>query len=203
MSHFKAVRHLRRRDSLLRPEIDRIGRCSLQPRGGRFSLIAGAILSQQISVAAAQTIRRKLQSRLPGRRLSAKELLGLSNADFQACGVSRQKREYLRHLSQHVVDGQLNFRRLVRLPDEEVISELTRVKGIGRWTAQMFLIFGLGRPDVFAPDDLGLRNAMVRIYSLSNPTSDDLNAVAARWSPHRSVASWYLWRYLDNQPDEC
>ncbi|MCH2201919.1 MAG: DNA-3-methyladenine glycosylase [Fuerstiella sp.] len=201
MSHSEAVHHLRRCDRLLRAEIDRIGDCGLRARGGRFSLIAGAILSQQISVAAARTIRRNLESRLPGRRLSANGLLELSETDFQISGVSRQKRDYLCHLAQQVVDGRLKFRRLVRLPDEEVIDHLTKVKGVGRWTAQMFLIFGLGRPDVFAPDDLGLRNAMVRIYSLSNPTHDDLNAVADRWSPHRSVASWYLWRYLDSQPN--
>ncbi len=201
MSHDVAVRHLRRTDKNLRNEIDRIGDCRLVVHGGRFSLLARSILSQQISVAAARTIRRQLQSKLPDRRLSAKGLLALSDSDFQTAGVSRQKSKYLRDLAQHAVDGTVNCRRLGRLSDEEVIQELTRVKGVGRWTAQMFLIFGLGRPDVFAPDDLGLRNAIIRIYALSKPTHDDLNAVADRWSPHRSVASWYLWRSLDNQPD--
>ena len=200
MSYAVAIRHLRRADRILRAEIDRHGDCNLRPGGGRFPLLAGSILSQQISVAAAQTIRRNLQAKLPGRRLSAKGLLGLTASDFRAAGVSRQKRDYLCSLAQHAVNGTVNFRRLTRLPDEEVISELTQVKGIGRWTSQMFLIFGLGRPDVFAPDDLGLRNAIVRMYSLSKPTSRDLDCLASRWIPYRSVASWYLWRYLDNQP---
>ncbi len=201
MSYAVAVRYLRRADRTLRAEIDRLGDCKLQARGGRFPLLVCSILSQQISVAASQTIRRNLQSRLPGRRLSAKGLLGLAESDFQAAGVSRQKRNYLCSLAQHAMNGTIDFHRLTRLPDEEVISELTQVKGIGRWTAQMFLIFGLGRPDVFAPDDLGLRNAIVRIYSLSKPTPHDLNCIASRWIPYRSVASWYLWRYLDNQPN--
>ncbi|MEO2033732.1 MAG: DNA-3-methyladenine glycosylase 2 family protein [Planctomycetaceae bacterium] len=200
MSHVDAVRYLRRTDKNLRNEIARIGDCRLVVQGGRFSLVARSILSQQISVAAARTIRRQLQAKLPGRRLSALGLLALSDSDFQAAGVSRQKCNYLRNLAQHATDGTVNFRRLGRLSDEDVIQELTRVKGVGRWTAQMFLIFGLGRPDVFAPADLGLRNAIMRIYALSKPTQDDLNAVADRWSPHRSVASWYLWRSLDNQP---
>lgn len=198
MSHAAAVRYLRRTDRLLRTEIDRIGDCRLVPRGARFALLARSILSQQISVAAARTIRRNLQSKMPGRRLSASGLLQLSESDFQAAGVSRQKAGYLRNLAQHVAEGSVSFRRIVRMPDEDVIQELTQVKGVGRWTAQMFLIFGLGRPDVFAPDDLGLRNAMRRIYALSQPTHDELNAVADCWSPHRSVASWYLWRSLES-----
>ena len=201
MSHAVAVRHLCRADRTLRTEIDRLGECRLRAQGSQFSLLARSILSQQISVAAARTIHRNLQSKLPGRRLSAKGLLALTKSEFQAAGVSRQKREYLCSLARHSANGTVNFRRLNRLTDEEVISALTQVKGVGRWTAQMFLIFGLGRPDVFAPDDLGLRNAIARIYSLPKPTTHDLNRIASRWIPWRSVASWYLWRYLDNQPD--
>ena len=199
--HRAATRHLRGVDRRLRSVIDQVGPCQLTPQGGRFELLARSILSQQISVAAARTIRRNLQAQLPGRRLSASGLAALSDADFQAAGVSRQKRGYLRDLAIRVTDGQLSFRRITRLDEDAVIQELTLVKGIGVWTAQMFLMFGLGRPDIFAPDDLGLRNAMIRIYDLQQPAKDELLHIAAAWSPWRSVASWYLWRSLENTPD--
>jgi len=199
--HNAAARHLRKADRRLRSVINQVGPCQLAARGGRFELLARSILSQQISVAAARTIRRNLQSQLPGRRLSATALAALSDADFQAAGVSRQKRGYLRDLAVRVTGGQLSFRRIAKLDEVAVIEELTQVKGIGVWTAQMFLMFGLGRPDVFAPDDLGLRNAMIRIYDLQQPSKDELVNIAEVWSPWRSVASWYLWRSLENTPD--
>lgn len=152
-------------------------------------------------MSAARTIRRRLLRELPGRRLSAAGLLELSDSRYQAAGVSRQKRTYLRDLAGRSVDGRLNFRRLPGMADEDVIGELTQVKGVGRWTAQMFLIFGLGRPDVFAPADMGLQNAMRRVYALDDVSAEELESIAARWSPCRSVASWYLWRYVDSPPD--
>ena len=193
-----AVRHLRDRDPKLRPVIESVGPCRLRPVGGRFGLLVRSVLSQQISVVAARTIRRNLQSKISGGRISAGALETLSDSDLQDCGISRQKRTYLRHLVQCTRDGTVNFRRLARLPDEQVIEQLIRIKGVGRWTAQMFLIFGLGRPDVFPPDDLGIQGAMKRVYSMEKPSRERLNDVASNWKPWRSVACWYLWRSLDN-----
>ena len=178
--------------------ISRVGECRLQRRGGRFDVLARSILSQQISVQAARTIRRRLQRLLPGGRISAVGIDRLSDEQLQAVGISSQKRGYLRNLTGHVLAGTVNFRRLARIPDEAVITELTAVKGVGRWTAQMFLLSGLGRPDIFAPDDLGLRNSIRALYGLgAKPTTEQLEEIAENWAPHRSVASWYLWRSLD------
>ncbi len=175
-----------------------VGPCRLQPTGGRFEIVARAIVSQQISVAAAKTIFNRLRKQLPRRRLSAAGLSQLSDSELQAIGLSRQKRTYLRDLTDRTLNGSLSFRRLAKLDDEAVIQSLTEVKGIGVWTAQMFLLFGLGRPDVFAPGDLGLQNSVRKIYGNGKSLSvDDVTAISERWAPYRSVASWYLWRYLE------
>ena len=194
-----AVRHLRRVDPVMRCVVDQVGPCQLRPQGARFHLLARSILSQQISTSAAATIRRRLLAQMPSRQLSAQGLLQLSDADFHAVGVSRQKRSYLRDLAERSMQGEVGFRRFSRMHDEDIISELVTVKGIGRWTAQMFLMFGCGRPDVFAPDDLGLKNAMIRLYALDDPDRNKLCEIASVWRPWRSIASWYLWRSLDTR----
>lgn len=196
--HTAAVRTLKRNDPILAEVITQLGPCQLKRRGGTFELIARSILSQQISVAAARTIRRRLEGLLPGRRITADGYAALSEEQLAGIGVSRQKRGYLGDLCRKVQTGEVNFRRLARLDDDRVIAELTQVKGIGVWTAQMFLLAGLGRPDVFAPDDLGLQNAMRRLYGEHLQTKDDFLQIAAVWQPCRSVACWYLWQWLDS-----
>ena len=195
--HDEAVKYLKRTDKKLASVIVEVGPCALKPQGGSFAILARSILSQQISVAAARTIRRKLQALLPNRRMTAAAILNLSEEQLASVGVSNQKRRYLLDLAAKVDDGEINFRRIAKRPDEEVIDCLIQVKGIGRWTAQMFLLFGLGRPDVFAPDDLAIRNAMINIYQLDSHDKAPMEEIASAWSPHRSVASWYLWRSLD------
>lgn len=197
IDHSSALEYLDRCDSVLSKIIQRVGPCRLKPQGGSFAILARSILSQQISVAAARTIRRQLLALLPNRRMTATAILDLSEEQLSSAGVSAQKRSYLLDLSRRVDSGDINFRRLARLPDERVVEALVEVKGIGRWTAQMFLLFGLGRPDVFAPDDLAIRNAMIRIYDLNQPKHPELEEIAKVWSPYRSVASWYLWRSLE------
>ena len=178
--------------------IRRVGAFKLKPSRDRYPLLVRSILSQQISVAAARTIRNRLLDRMPNRRVSAVEVCKLSVDELRAVGISRQKASYLLNLSQHVQSGELNFRRIARLDNESVIAELIKVKGIGRWTAQMFLVFGLGRPDIFAPDDLGLRAAIRNEYELDEmPTNTVASEIAERWSPYASIASWYLWRSLE------
>lgn len=193
-----AVRHLKRVDPKLGEVIAAVGLCGLSPTGGRFEIVARSIVSQQISVAAARTIFRRLKASLPGGRISANGLAGLSDDQLQQIGLSRQKRTYLRDLADRTLDGTVRFRRFPRVPDEVVIRELTTVKGIGVWTAQMFLMFGLGRPDVFAPGDLGLQTAMNRLYGSGQPLpATRLTQLADAWAPYRSVACWYLWRSLE------
>lgn len=193
----KAVAFLKRTDPKLAHVIADVGPCQLKPQGGSFAILARSILSQQISVAAARTIRRKLQLLLPNRRLTAAAILNLTEEELASAGVSNQKRGYLLDLASKVDTAEINFRRIARWPDNEVIDCLIQVKGIGRWTAQMFLLFGLGRSDVFAPDDLAIRNAMIKIYELESHDKTPMEDIASTWSPHRSVASWYLWRSLD------
>ncbi len=166
------------------------------PHHSRFALLAHSILSQQISVKAAATIRRRLSLRL-GNKWTPSAVLALEDADFQACGVSRQKRGYLRDLARKEADGVLRLRGLHRRSDQEVIDDLTRIKGVGRWTAEMFLIFVLGRPDVLSVDDLGLQNAVRRFWDLDErPDPESFHRLAMPWRPWRSVASWYLWSAL-------
>jgi len=194
----KVQRYLSRRDPKMRQLIRQVGPFGLKPQRGGYRMLVRAILSQQISVAAARTIRGRLQAKLPGGRFVPAAVNSLTDEQLQAVGVSAQKRTYLRDLTERTMDGRLSFRHMSRLDDEAIITELTQVKGIGRWTAQMFLLFSLGRPDVFAPDDLGIRNAMIRIYELDSDVQRTiLEEVAECWRPHRSVASWYLWRALD------
>lgn len=195
-----AVPHLRERDPVLRRVIDAAGPCTLRPRRDRFEMLAGSILAQQLSTAAARTIRSRLVERAGGR-LAAGPLLALSDEEFRLCGVSAQKAAYLRDLASRAASGSLPMNRLGRLPDEEVIERLTVVKGVGRWTAQMFLIFALGRPDVLPHDDLGIRSAIRRLYGFPElPRRDEIDRVAEPWRPYASVACWYLWRSLDGPP---
>lgn len=195
-SHAEAVRALCRADPRLAEVIRLIGPCELKPRGGRFEVLARSIISQQISTSAARTIFGRLKQLLPGGRISAQTLSEIDDNQLQSAGLSKQKRTYLRHLTDCTLNGTVSFRRLPRLGDQDVIEELVQVKGVGVWTAQMFLLAGLGRPDIFAVGDLGLQNAMMRIYDMDRKLPE-MERIAEKWAPWRSVASWYLWRSLD------
>lgn len=195
----EAVTHLKLRDAILRETIDAVGPCKLPVRRDRFDALVRSIISQQISTAAARTIRGRLVDRIGVP--CPETLLALSDDDFRLVGVSPQKAGYLRHLASLVASGDLPLNRLGRLPDEEIIERLTAVKGVGRWTAQMFLIFSLGRPDILPHDDLGVRNAMRRLYALPEPpTRDTIDRIAEPWRPYASIACWYLWRSLETPP---
>ena len=179
--------------------IDVHGPCRLKinPRPDVFRSLAAAVLAQQISTAAAATIGQRLRLLVAGGELTAEAVAELSDEQLKAVGISPQKLSYLRDLTRCTLEGVISFRRISRASDEAAIEELIQVRGIGRWTAQMYLIFSLGRPDVFAPDDLGLRNAMQRLYGLGEEAGrPELERLAERWRPWRSAASWYLWRSL-------
>lgn len=194
----KARKALCKSDPVLANVVRNVGAFALVPDPGGYDVLVRSILSQQISVAAARTIRGRLMSLMPGGKVSAKKIHALSDEDLQSAGISRQKLSYLRHLTCCTLDGTINFRRITKLPDEEAIAELIQVKGIGRWTAQMYLMFSLGRIDVFAPDDLGLRNAISRLYEIpASSHRTEYERIAEQWRPFRTIASWYLWRSLE------
>ena len=194
----RGLKHLRRSDDVMAAVVKRVGPFKLKPSRERYGMLVRSILSQQISVAAARTIRSRLLAAMPQGRVEPAVVTGMSVDELRSIGISRQKATYLQNLSQHVQSGAINFRRIGQLGNEAVIEELIQVKGIGRWTAQMFLIFSLGRPDVFAPDDLGLRAAIRNEYGLAEmPSVAEASTVAATWAPFGSLASWYLWRSLE------
>lgn len=194
----RALRHLRKSDPVLADVIRRVGPFQLESRRGRFQSLVRSILAQQISTAVARSMLRKLEARLTPNKLTPESLGRLSFDELRGLGLSRQKATYLQDLTEKVVSKTVRLHRVHRLTDDEIIEELIQVKGIGRWTVQMFLIFCLGRPDVFAPDDFGLRSAIQRLYGLSElPKRAEAEAIAAAWRPHATVASWYLWRSLE------
>jgi len=194
-----AVAHLRRADPVLARVIDSVGPFELRLRRERFPALCRAIIFQQLAGAAARTIYDRFVALFGERGFpSPRQVLAASEAALRAAGLSRQKIRYLRDLAEHVAAGKINFHRFPRMSDEEVIAELVRVHGVGRWTAEMFLMFNLGRPDVLPVDDLGVRNAVRRLYRMRKlPDARRLRALGERWRPYRSVASWYLWRSAD------
>lgn len=197
-----AERLLSRRDPVLKLIIKRHGPCTMsaQPVGKYFDSLADAIISQQISVRAAATIFARFKKLLRGR-ISAQGILRLSDAELKTVGISPQKMAYLRDLSKCWQNGTIKHRTFANLPDEEVIKELVMVKGIGRWTAEMFLMFSLGRLDVLPVADLGLQNAIQKAYGFkTRPSERTIRRVAEQWKPYRSIGTWYLWTSLADAP---
>ena len=200
-THQEVQRHFRRADPLLARVIEQVGPCTLKPRRDRFKILVRSILSQQISVAAARTIRSRLEQAVAPDGIRPEAIARFSVEELRAVGISRQKAGYLLDLSQKCRDGTVRLARIGRMADEQVIDELVQVKGIGRWSAQMFLIFALNRHDVFPHDDLGVRSALARLYRLGElPDRDACQAIGFRWRPYSSIGSWYCWRFLELQP---
>ncbi|MCA1583770.1 MAG: DNA-3-methyladenine glycosylase [Acidobacteria bacterium] len=196
----KGRRHLMRRDPVLARIIRRVGPCGLGalPDRDAFVSLLEAIASQQLSAKAADTIFCRFCDLFPpDRSPDPARIARLDDAAIRAAGFSGAKIGYVRDLAAHVADGRLDLAALESASDADVMAMLTRVKGIGRWTAEMFLIFRLKRPDVFAVDDLGLVNAVQRAYALrARPSPRRLDAISEGWRPYRSLASWYLWKSL-------
>ena len=199
--HRKAINHLRSVDPVLAGIIDRVGPCRLEPRrtGTHYDALVRSIVFQQLSGKAASTIHRRFCEIYPAKRPRADRVLTTDDTLLRAAGLSRQKIGYLRDLSARVADRSLPLAHLGRLSDEAIIEHLVQVKGIGRWTVQMFLMFRLGRPDVLPELDLGVQTAIQRAYGLKQrPTPKDVLRIGERWRPYASIASWYLWRSLEN-----
>src|SRR5947207_12164449 len=194
----QALRHLRRADPVLKEVIRRAGPFTLRRHRNRFRALVFSILGQQISGKAAASIRARLVDYLKPDEISPQSIARLTPVQLRSVGVSPQKAGYLIDLAERVASGNVRLDRMGRMPDEEVIESLIEVKGIGVWTAQMFLIFSLGRPDVFPHDDLGVRMALRNLYGLDDlPTKEVSHKIAAPWRPYASVASWYCWRSLE------
>jgi len=195
-----AVRHLKRADPVLEGIIARVGpsRFVRKPTGSHLDALVRSIVSQQLSTSAAATIHARLVALVGKEQPLPGDWLALDDPDLRAAGLSRQKIAYIRDLARHVHEGLLPMAKLHEMPDDEVIAALTQVKGIGVWTAQMFLMFRLARPDILPVLDLGIRNAFRRAYRLrKEPTEKRMRAIAKPWEPYRSVASWYLWQSLE------
>lgn len=200
--HSESIRHLRRVDPVLAGIIDRVGPCRLEIRseGTHFDALLRSIIYQQLSGKAAATIHARLKGLFGDRAPAPAELLAVSEEQLRAVGLSRQKLSYIRDLATKVESGAvpLTADAIDHLSDDEIVDRLVEVKGIGRWTVQMFLIFRLGRGDVLPDLDLGIQNAIRRAYGMRRqPRPKDVLRIGAKWRPHASVASWYLWRSLD------
>ena len=191
----EATDHLSRVDPKLGAVIARTGPCTLKPGGDCFIALCRAIISQQISGNVAIAITKRFKKLFPRSRPNPKHLLTLTDEQLLSAGLSRQKRSYLRDLAAHFAEGKVPTRRFAKMSDEEVIQSLIPIKGIGRWTAEMFLIFVLNRTDLLPVDDLGVRKGFQKVYGLqSEPKAAKMIQIAEKWRPWRTIGSWYMWR---------
>jgi DNA-3-methyladenine glycosylase II len=199
----EACRHLSRRDRVMRKLIPQFGEGRLQSRGDAFTTLARSIVGQQISVKAAQSVWERFAALVPdpATRLRPGSVLALDIADARGAGLSARKVEYLLDLAQNFESGTVHVRQWQQMEDEAIIEELVAIRGIGRWTAEMFLIFHLMRPNVLPLDDLGLIKGISVNYFSGEPVSRaEAREVGDAWAPYRSVATWYIWRSLDPLP---
>ena len=199
--HARAIAHLQAADPVLGAWIQKAGPCSLgRERGGtHFAALARSIVYQQLSGKAAGTIHGRFEGLFGDAPPTPRQVLATKHAQLRSVGLSERKAEYIRDLAAQVERGTLPIETLDDLGDAEVITALTTVRGIGEWTAQMFLMFRLGRPDVLPVLDLGVQNAVKKLYRLrTHPKPERVAKIGARWAPYRTVAAWYLWRAVDD-----
>lgn len=199
----KAATHLREHDPVLAPVIDKAGIAEFLPHTDYYAALVNSIIGQQLSVKAAASIKQRFRDLFGGELPTPAAILQKSEEELRTAGLSGAKARYVRDLAEHVLDGRIKFDRLGVQTNEEIIAELTDVKGIGEWTAHMFLMFCVGRLDVLPIGDLGVRNGVQLLYGLESvPTPLQVSEIAAKnhWHPYESVASWYVWRSLENEP---
>ena len=196
----QACSELMKHDRILKKIIPKYGSRFLMTRGDAFTTLARSIVGQQISVAAAQSVWNKVLL-AANAKVNPKNILSLAVEDLRSAGLSGRKVEYIRDLAEHFNSGRLHANQWKGMEDEAIIKELSAIRGIGRWTAEMFLIFHLLRPNVLPLDDVGLINGISRNYFSGEPVSrSDAREVAQAWSPYSTVATWYIWRSLDPVP---
>jgi DNA-3-methyladenine glycosylase II len=193
----KAINHLKKSDPILGAIIERVGPCRMEFGPPEFHSLAEAIVYQQLNGKAAVTIFNRFAD-VAGKPVTPKGILKLTDQQMRAVGLSKQKTSYLRDLAQRADSGQLDFSKLQEQSDEDVIKHLTQVKGVGVWTAQMFLMFTLRRPNVLPTGDFGVQMAIKKHYKKRKmPKPPMMEKIAGPWEPYRSIACWYLWRSLD------
>jgi DNA-3-methyladenine glycosylase II len=194
----KAILHLKKSDPVMRGIIERVGAYKIEHSEPGFGTLVRSIVNQQLSGRVATVILGRLTALLPGGEITPEAILQLTPARMRKAGLSKQKTAYIRDLARKTKQGRIKFETLADLPDLEVIEHLTQVKGIGVWTAHMFLIFALRRPDILATGDLGVRAAIRKAYQLEElPLPQQVEELAVAWRPYSSVAVWYLWRSLE------
>lgn len=198
-----ASEHLTRNDPILALIIIKAGLPTIKPHDNYYATLIGSIISQQLSVKAADTIEKRFLALFDSDLPSPDEILTKSIDELRTAGLSNAKAKYIQDLAQHIIDGKLKFDHFKDLSNEEIISELTAVKGIGVWTAHMFLMFCMGRLNILATGDLGIRNGIRALYGLKDmPTVADVEKIAKKnsWHPYETAACWYIWHSLDNAP---
>jgi DNA-3-methyladenine glycosylase II len=194
----KAILHLKKSDPVMREIIERVGAYKIEHSEPGFGTLVRSIVNQQLSGRVANVILGRLTAQLPDGKITPDAILKLTPARMRKAGLSKQKTAYIRDLARKTNRGHIQFETLADLTDLEVVEHLTQVKGIGVWTAQMFLIFALKRPDILATGDLGVRAAIRKAYQLEElPLPQQVEALAVAWRPYSSVAVWYLWRSLE------
>jgi len=193
----KAINHLKKSDPVMRGIIERVGPCRMEFGEPVFHSLAEAIVYQQLNGKAAVTIFKRFAT-LAGEPLIPEGIVKLTDAQMRSVGLSKQKSSYLRDMAERAIRGELDFTRLPEMSDEEVIKHLTQVKGVGVWTAHMFLMFTLKRPNVLPTGDFGVQMAIKKYYNKRKlPKPVQMEKIAKPWEPYRSIACWYLWRRLD------
>ena len=195
----KAISYLKKADPILRSVIDRVELELRKPHSNYFQALVESIISQQLSIKASDTIEKRFKALFKTQTFpKPKEVLKMSDAKMRSVGLSGSKTKYIKDLAKRVESGDLHFRGIGTKSEEEIIEMLVQVKGIGRWTAEMFLMFAVARPDVYSHGDLGLRNAIVKLYKVRGElTQKKAGKIASKWSPYRTLACRYLWASLE------
>jgi DNA-3-methyladenine glycosylase II len=201
----QAEAHLSQRDKKLAPIIAVSGPCRIKPHTDHYGELVGSIVGQQLSAVAAGAIWRRVLDLFNGKMPTPEQLIKIDGQKLRDVGLSWAKVRYVKDLAEHALDGRLDLEHIATMPNEQVIEQLTAVKGIGEWSAHMFMMFGLGRLDVLPVGDLGIRKAVMKLYGLKEmPDPAAIVTVSNKnmWHPYESVASWYLWQSLDNNPQK-
>ncbi len=197
----KAADHLAKNDPVLATVVKQAGLCTIKPHKDYYWELVDSIISQQLSIKAAKTIETRFLALFPGSLPSPDQILITPHKTLRSAGMSNAKASYVRALAQHIVDGKLELEKFDNLTNEEIIAELTAVKGIGEWTAHMFLMFAMARLDVLAVGDLGIRSGIQKLYGIKIlPDGEKIRSIAKKykWHPYETVACWYIWHAKDN-----
>ena len=194
MMHSKAIRVLKK-DPKMKKIVEAVGPCTIRTIPDPFEAIIDAIITQQISDSAGKAVSKRFRDLFGEEFPTPMQVAKFSNAKLKKAGLSKMKADYILDISKKIIKGELDFDSFVEMTDEQVIEELVKIRGIGRWTAEMYLIFGLGRMNVFPLGDLGLINGIKKLYNLDDPP---IEKIGEKWSPYRTIGTWYIWRGVKN-----